>query len=246
MCKDISCHWSHKTKPLDWINTGDLIACWCNFYGKKNACPFTLGLLGVGQSSWSAAAQLKSEARIRPCRHPVVFFFQVDLERSQVPGGIIPHGIFRSTNGRRPAASGFLCGKPKQQEGRPTWHRPLSYSVSMTFVEETARDVFFFSDGKSNARTKANKIFVQLQPITGRISLVYISLKSTLNLHPGPTVCNANTQWRHGMMNWWWAFFGIANFYCRLLFKKKKSVKERTKGKRNFEIIRLNTGNDYK
>ena len=65
---------------------------------------------------------------------------------------------------------------------------PLRFQYhTTTFVEETARDVFFFSDGKSNARTKANKIFVQLQPITGRISLVYISLKSTLNLHPGPT-----------------------------------------------------------
>jgi len=59
------------------------------------------------------------------------FFFQVDLERSQVPGGIIPHGIFRSTNGRRPAASEFLCGKPKQQEGRPTWHRPLLFGFNI-------------------------------------------------------------------------------------------------------------------
>ena len=97
---------------------------------EKNACPFTLGILGVGQSSWSAAAQLKPEARICPSRNTVIFF-QVDLERSQVPGGIIPHGIFRSTNGRRPAASEFLCGKPKQQEGRPTWHRPLLFGFNI-------------------------------------------------------------------------------------------------------------------
>jgi len=77
--------------------------------------PFSLELLGVDQRSWSAAAQLKSEARIRPSRHPVVFFFQVDLERSLKcleASFAAGYSVQRMDGGPRPAASElvFLCG----------------------------------------------------------------------------------------------------------------------------------------